>query len=254
MKNSAETIRKMVSYLNNPQRDGGFWLPNIQRSFVWKKEQILGLFDSIMREYPIGTLLVWKTRDELKIKRFIDIYEQNSRLPIDHYIIKNDDIKMLVLDGQQRLQSLFIGLKGSYNGQELHFNILSGKKTSKPDDETIYKFDFLSSENADPKWIPFKELVFNDENVMRISNNIIRSFVESPSIDEQEIIQENIAQISNLFKDREIIVYQEIDSVDKPHLYMQDDVVEIFIRANSGGTPLSKSDLLFSLLTSTMEH
>ncbi|TQE99098.1 MAG: DUF262 domain-containing protein, partial [Spiribacter salinus] len=50
MKNRIETIRKMVGWLNNPERDGGFWLPNIQRPFVWNEDQIERLFDSIMRE------------------------------------------------------------------------------------------------------------------------------------------------------------------------------------------------------------
>ena len=60
MKNIKQSIRKMVTYLNNPENEGGFWLPNIQRSFVWNEGQIERLFDSIMREYPISTLLVWK--------------------------------------------------------------------------------------------------------------------------------------------------------------------------------------------------
>ena len=51
MKNSKETIRKFVNYLNNPEKDGGYWLPNIQRYFVWKEEQIERLFDSVLREY-----------------------------------------------------------------------------------------------------------------------------------------------------------------------------------------------------------
>jgi hypothetical protein len=51
----------------------------------------------------------------------------------------------------------------------------------------------------------------------------------------------------------EAITYQELDSIDNPNLYTEDDVVEVFIRANSGGTRLRKSDLLFSLLTSSWE-
>lgn len=62
MKNQRESIRKMVTYLNNGEKDGGFWLPNIQRPFVWKEDQIERLFDSIMREYPISTMLVWQTK------------------------------------------------------------------------------------------------------------------------------------------------------------------------------------------------
>jgi hypothetical protein len=63
VQNKKLSIRKIVSYLSDEEAEGGgFWLPNIQRPFVWSEEQIARLFDSIMREYPISTLLVWKTR------------------------------------------------------------------------------------------------------------------------------------------------------------------------------------------------
>jgi len=51
----------------------------------------------------------------------------------------------------------------------------------------------------------------------------------------------------------EAVTYQELDSLDNPSLYSEDDVVEVFIRANSGGTKLGKSDLLFSLLSASWE-
>jgi hypothetical protein len=51
----------------------------------------------------------------------------------------------------------------------------------------------------------------------------------------------------------EAITYQELDSIDNPTLYSEDDVVEVFIRANSGGTKLGKSDLLFSLLSASWD-
>lgn len=61
MQNKKLSIRKIVNYLNDDEAEGGgFWLPNIQRPFVWGEEQMARLFDSIMREYPISTLLVWK--------------------------------------------------------------------------------------------------------------------------------------------------------------------------------------------------
>ena len=53
MKNKKETIRKFI-YLINNEEEYGLWLPIIQRNFIWKEEQIERLFDSIMREYPIG--------------------------------------------------------------------------------------------------------------------------------------------------------------------------------------------------------
>ena len=83
--NQKETIRKMVRYLNNPEKDGGFWLPNIQRPFVWREDQIERLFDSIMREYPISTLLVWKTKAAVRRRKFIDNYKHSLKLS-DFYV------------------------------------------------------------------------------------------------------------------------------------------------------------------------
>ncbi len=84
MNNQTETIRKFVGYINNEAHLGGFWLPNIQRPFVWSEAQIERLYDSILREYPIGTLLVWKTNGEVKHRKFIDNWKDSIRL-IDFY-------------------------------------------------------------------------------------------------------------------------------------------------------------------------
>src|SRR5690606_34742091 len=81
MQNKKLPIRKIVSYLNNDEAEGGgFWLPNIQRPFVWREDQIGRLFDSIMREYPISTLLIWKTKSPVKHRKFVDNYHQDLRL------------------------------------------------------------------------------------------------------------------------------------------------------------------------------
>ena len=85
MKNQKQTIRKIVSFLNNPDEEGGFWLPNIQRPFVWSEDQICRLFDSILREYPISTLLVWKTTSEIRRRKFIDNWKASLRLAISTY-------------------------------------------------------------------------------------------------------------------------------------------------------------------------
>ena len=102
----------MVNYLNDEESNGGFWLPNIQRPFVQREDQIERLFDSIMREYPISTLLVWRTKSPIRRRKFIDNYKYSLKLT-DFYVPEDNKVKLLVLDGQQRLQSLFIGLKGS---------------------------------------------------------------------------------------------------------------------------------------------
>src|SRR5256885_16751538 len=106
MKNQKQTIRKIVGFLNNSEEEGGFWLPNIQRPFVWSEEQICRLFDSILREYPISTLLIWKTRSQIRRRKFIDTYEEEYADQLSRfYVPDNTKTKCLVLDGQQRLQS-----------------------------------------------------------------------------------------------------------------------------------------------------
>jgi uncharacterized protein with ParB-like and HNH nuclease domain len=250
MKNQKETIRKMVGYLNNPDKDGGFWLPNIQRPFVWNEGQIERLFDSILREYPIGTLLVWKTKSKIRRRKFIDNYKNGLRLS-DYYIPEDEKAKLLVLDGQQRLQSLFIGLKGSYDNKELCFNVLSGEKVA-PED-IRFQFKFIKSSDIELPWIKFKDLVFSNERYNKLSKSISKSFKKPLSEVEEDTLEDNISQIVKIFQTEEIVVYQELDSIDNPKVYHEDDVVEIFIRANSGGTKLGKSDLLFSLLSSRWE-
>src|SRR5271167_2971009 len=99
-----QSLRKVVTFLNNPEEDGGFWLPNIQRAFVWDEEQICRLFDSILREYPISTLLIWKTKSNIRRRKFIDNFRSTLRLS-DFYVPEDNRLKSLVLDGQQRLQS-----------------------------------------------------------------------------------------------------------------------------------------------------
>lgn len=253
MKNQKETIRKIVNYLNNPDYNGGFWLPNIQRSFVWKENQIERLFDSIMREYPISTLLVWKTKNTVRRRKFIDNYRQGLKLT-DFYVPEDYKTKILVLDGQQRLQSLFIGLKGTYNKKELCLDILSGKLNAPEDVRFKFKFIDTKSDKFQLPWIRFKDIVFKNDIYPIITEEIINSFARELTKDEKTIITNNVAQIVKIFQTDENVIYQEIDSVDNPNKYNEDDVVEIFIRANSGGTPLSKSDLLFSLLASSWEE
>ena len=205
-----------------------------------------------MREYPISTLLVWKTKNKVRRRKFIDNYRRELKLT-DFYVPEDDKTKILVLDGQQRLQSLFIGLKGTYEKKELCLDILSGKINAPEDVRYKFKFIDLKSDKFNLPWIRFKDIVFNNNTYPKITKDIITSFSHNITDEEEEIIANNVAQIVKIFQTDENIIYQEIDSIDNPERYNEDDVVEIFIRANSGGTPLSKSDLLFSLLASSWE-
>lgn len=250
MKNQKQTIRKIVSFLNNPDEEGGFWLPNIQRPFVWSEEQICRLFDSILREYPISTLLVWKTISAIRRRKFIDNWKDTLRLS-DFYVTEDTRKKCLVLDGQQRLQSLFIGLCGSFNGKELCFDILSGAVAA-PDD-VKYKFRFLDASAAAFPWVKFKHLVFTTKRKREILEELEQEAGRKLTGAEQNKIEDHIDLVDRAFKMDEVVTYQELDSIDNPSLYTEDDVVEVFIRANSGGTKLGKSDLLFSLLSASWE-
>ena len=153
------SIRKVVKSLNENEENGGFWLPKIQRPFVWREEQIEKLFDSVMRDYPISTLLAWGTKSNMKYRRFIKDYKKGINL-YEQYEGNNNKAKYLVLDGQQRLQSFYIGLKGTYEKKKLCFNILSGKP-SMPE-ETMYKFKFLESDKIKAPWFSVNELVMDN--------------------------------------------------------------------------------------------
>jgi hypothetical protein len=244
------TIRKIVGYINNPDEEGGFWLPNIQRPFVWGEGQICRLFDSILREYPISTLLVWKTTSAIRRRKFIDNWSDSLKLST-FFVPEDARKKCLVLDGQQRLQSLYIGLRGSFSGKELYFDVLSG--TSSLPDDIKYKFDFKAAGKSEFPWVKFKDLVVTQKRKKDLLNQIESESGRQLTDDEKDRIDRNLDSIDKSFKMDESITYQELDSIDRPDLYTEDDVVEIFIRANSGGTKLEKSDLLFSLLNATWE-
>ena len=93
---------------------------------------------------------------------------------------------------------------------------------------------------------------------VRISTNLLHLIaaqsVQPLSTTEVDKIKDHVDLIRETFFNESGIGYQELDSIDQPTLYKEDDVVEIFIRANSGGTRLGKSDLLFSLLTSSWDE
>lgn len=257
MRNKKETIKKFVSLINNREEQGGLWLPNIQRYFIWKEEQIEKLFDSIMREYPIGNFLIWKTKEPVKMRRFIDNYSENLKL-LSFYVPKNKKMKLIVLDGQQRLQSLFIALSGSYDGKELYFDVLSGQEN---EEDVKYKFKFINLSKlstSSNSWVKVKDIVYDNNEYDEIAETVIKNIEVknlSPSLtkEDKSLIRRNILKLIKEFRDKENIAYTELDSVDNPSTYKLNDVVEIFIRANSGGTPLSKSDLMFSLLTAEWE-
>ncbi len=250
--NKTNSIKQIVRFLNNPEEDGGFWLPNIQRAFVWNENQICQLFDLILREYPISTLLVWKINLRIRQRRFIENWDNTLLSHLSHfYVGENDKKKNLVLDGQQRLQSFYIGLRGNFEGPELYFNILSDP-TEAPDG-IKYKFEFRTGTTGVFPWISFRKLVYSDVDIFELEAEIAGLAGRELIPAEHKRIMIYIDLVRRTFTSESAITYQELDSIDSPTFYGEDDVVEVFIRANSGGTRLGKSDLLFSLLAANWE-
>ena len=127
-----------VISLLNQVKNGDIVLPNIQRNFVWSEEMICKLMDSIMRGYPIGIILMWETYLNIQFRKFTSSYTEEVNF--DYSQNESETKKLLVLDGQQRLQSLFIALYGKYHRKQLYFELLSGQE--KDDYKNLYhKYD-----------------------------------------------------------------------------------------------------------------
>ncbi len=113
---SAITIKKAIDNIDS----GIFLLPAIQRRFVWNTRQIEMLFDSIMQDYPINTFMFWEVTDN-EIKNKFRFYSFLKKY-IEYKGGNNEEINTkgypdfkAIIDGQQRLNSLYIGLKGSFS-------------------------------------------------------------------------------------------------------------------------------------------
>ena len=106
------TISKIMEEINIK-----YFLPDIQRPYVWTPEQIYALYDSIMRGYPISTFLFWEAPANI-IDTLTPRYEFLTANKKEYIDKVNTDMKKeiysLVLDGQQRLTSLFLTLKGNF--------------------------------------------------------------------------------------------------------------------------------------------
>jgi uncharacterized protein with ParB-like and HNH nuclease domain len=157
-----------MAYLNTTIRDlitekigRNTFLPAIQREYVWSPSQVEKLFDSIMCGYPISSFLFWKIREEKK-KDWISydfIKDYNQEHPHNNVANLNgvnQDI-FLVLDGQQRITSINIALRGSYRffyrkwkETKLYLNLLWNGNEDNPEDMT-YQFLFKEDNSILPR-------------------------------------------------------------------------------------------------------
>ena len=261
-----ETVVRTVSSINK-----NILLPDIQRPFVWEEEQIYKLFDSLMRGYPINTFLYWdltkeklnemEKRDVVKIKMF-KFVDSNTR-ESEEETSRDKDRYSLVLDGQQRLTSLFISLKGIWIDEgkkakvekELYFDVLSGSIEN--EDGIQYEFRFLDRKNnmaflekieADKKvaqnklWVNVKKMFERDMGQTKNRRLFVKEILDAAPglIDQEGWVADNIDNLNDVLKEDGIINFFPEDE------NQYDKVLDIFIRTNSGGTKLGYSDLLFS--------
>ncbi len=120
---SYETAITIKDALTNIKRRD-YVLPSIQREFVWETRQIETLFDSLMRDYPIGTFLFWKV-EKSKIKdfefyEFLNKFHEKNNRHNRKAVLSNDEDIIALLDGQQRMTSLYLALCGSYAEKRKH--------------------------------------------------------------------------------------------------------------------------------------
>lgn len=238
-------------------------LPSIQREFVWDANQIEMLFDSIMRDYPISTFLFWNVQKN-KIKdfqfyEFLKDYHEKNKKHNDKVDLSNDEDVIAILDGQQRLTSLYVALKGSYaeklpyyqwNNPNafpkklLFLNLLQPAE----DIEMQYDFKFLSDAEIAGRpghWFQVGKILDFASITDVMQYLIMNGLTDTSKFSSQE---SNFAlnTLSNL--------YNAIAQKGTLSFYLEnseelDKVLQIFIRINSGGTKLSYSDLLLSIAT-----
>ena len=233
-------------------------LPAIQREFVWWPEQIENLFDSLMQGYPFGTFLFWKvlpeTSGKFKFYDFVRNYHERDAAHCPDLGSLPNQALIAVLDGQQRLTALNIGLRGSmalklpnkwwnnpdaFPKRTLRLDLLSG---GEPDGEGVrYRFKFLDdaqvAKDQNAHWFKVPDILG-----MASGPEMMETLMDAGLKDENLKTAFKVLDcLHRVVHTAQLINYYEETSQEI------DRVLNIFIRLNSGGTVLSYSDLLLSI-------
>lgn len=233
-----------------------YLLPAIQREFEWSHEKIEWLFDSIMRNYPISSFLFWRVEGETKANykfcQFLKEYKQRYKTHNEEFATGSHNDFTAVLDGQQRLTSLYIGLRGSYayrtprlheeNTERVyptrHLYLNIERSLENEEDGRIFEFKFLTNNEFESN----KTTWFKVSEIFGLSDDFdFNKYLDSHNLKANEFSYRSLATLKNVIHSKPIVNFflETEQSIDK--------ALNIFIRINSGGEPLSFSDLIMSI-------
>ena len=255
MYQTGDTIQKTLDEIQRHE----LVLPAIQREFVWRPEQIYRLFDSLMQGYPFGTFLYWRVEPENSGKFnfydfVLDYHERDKRhCPALPGMPNKRDSSV---DGQQRLTALNIGLRGSmawkqaykrwnsphaFPSRQLYLDLLW--LPDEDDEEGMkYRFLFRTKEQLDETegrecWFPVQSILSMED--------------AGPAMTEwlnERLPQEQVTKAhKTLYKLFQVVRTEKLVAYYEERSQELEKVLQIFIRMNAGGTPLSYSDLLLSV-------
>ncbi|GAA8148713.1 DUF262 domain-containing protein [Helicobacter pylori] len=254
----------LLGFRSDPKARG----KNLKLSWLKKADEkkIEQLFDSILRGYPIGSFLFWKLQKEdiakseeqdenklnFQLYQFITNYDErkphNEKIYIEQ--ISRDDLS-IVLDGQQRLTSLYIGLKGTrtlkkkrarsdnssaYEEKRLYLNLKYQPNMDNPEDN--YQFEFHTKAPTNDE----KHFWFKVGDILELENGVL-NYAQKHGLEENEL--NLLEKLKDAFHTKQLISFFEEKEKNL------NKVLNIFIRVNSGGVKLSYSDLLMSILTAS---
>lgn len=215
-----------LSNLINDIDTGNIALPDLQRPFVWDSTKVRDLIDSLYKGLPVGVIVLWEI---LEPGRYRKINLENKREP-----------RFLVIDGQQRLTSLFSIIKNKEIINK-NFKRVKLRISFNPVEEKFEVWNAAIEKN--PEWISDISAIFHDTStysfVRTYLSNLKSRFIENDVSEEK--IAANIERVKNILNYPFSVL--ELSSDLDP-----EEVSEIFVRINSKGKPLNQSDFILTLM------
>lgn len=266
MSYSSRSIGTVIDDVNR-----SYLLPAIQRPYVWSSTQIVALFDSLLKGYPISSFMFWAVDEETKAEVRCYKFIENYRPDMMNEPTSTEGRKLiLVLDGQQRLTSLLIGLRGTFSekakgarstnasawsAKTLFLDLLKDPDPRSADDESDNEFGItygLAFHERRPgnsnrrHWFKVGSMLdyASGQQLEGLIAKVKTELHPGVSAWERDLAEATLRRLHRvIWQDEAINFFTETDqSVDR--------VLDIFVRANDGGTKLSKADLLMSMITS----